>query len=523
MAATVTLRPGHVVALPLGKLAPDPFQPRKAFDPATLQSLADNLKARGVLQPILVRQSSKGSYTIVDGERRWRAAKLAKLKTVPVMLHQNSGTDVELLVDQVAANNLREQLSAMELARFLRDLRDRQKLTPNDIAAALVKHGLKAMTRKEVEAQLLLTDLPDWATEMIDAGTLDVEAAPAILRGMKIPGIGTALRAAVRQRVDWRGIVKENDAWEAVDRAASDKHADLTRVESYHGDPVHFNHKTRCKGCEHYQHGRGFAVCTNRELFGEHNKEAKAEGLGPGGRRPEKPSARAEAIEQEAKATQREYSIERKAQEYLHCWLLRRMDADNIAARSPIMEALVLWAAARYPGGWGCGSTTPPRVAELFGVDRVTRVAEAWGSLEAFLNSQGEVRSPLIACQILDSLDFAHLKLVAHNVYGLSLAPIWKMDDEYTRLFRKAELVHQLEQAEAPLPEGRKSWAAMSAGDLRAALLEHALNAELPVPAMLESLYMRTDVRGSWGDADETEDDSADTLILDDEDEERAA
>lgn len=118
------LKAGQVALVPIGQLKPDSGQPRKAFDEKALQALADNIKARGVLQPILVRCLGRGSpVVIVDGERRWRAAKLAKLKTVPVLLNRPAGEITELRVDQVAANNLREQLTTMEHARVLLEVR----------------------------------------------------------------------------------------------------------------------------------------------------------------------------------------------------------------------------------------------------------------------------------------------------------------------------------------------------------------------------------------------------------------
>lgn len=521
MTATA-LKPGRVEQLPVGKLAPDPGQPRKAFDEKALAALADNIKARGILQPILVRSLGIGGYQIVDGERRWRAAKLAKLKQVPVMLSHQRTDLVEIRVDQVAANNLREQLTEMEQARFLRDLRDSQKLSANEIAATLEKHGMKALGRKDIEARLLLTDLPDWAQAMIDGEQLEVGAAPAILRGAKIPGIAAGLRKHVEARVGWRGIVTDKDAWDAVARAAEDKHKDLTKVESYYPDPVHFDHKTRCKGCEHYQAGRGFAVCTSATLFTAHNQEAKDAGLGPGGRRQE-PKALAGAREEKAKTEQREHSIERTAQEYLHRWLLRLIDSERLYAQPAIESALLMWAAARQPGGWGIGQT-PQRIATMWGVERTQAVSERWDSLKDFLSvpaSQHADPECLIARQILDSLDFGHLLLVARHLYGESLAAFWLMDAEFPKLFRKAEIIAQLTRCGAQPPEGTKAknWEAMKTSDLHAAMLANAT--AIGVPTILIDLYSQPFLGPNEryvSERDEDDDDSVDALMPEDPD-----
>ena len=92
-AKAAPLKRAVVHELAVGALTPDPNQPRKAFDEKALQALADSIGERGILQPILVRQDGN-RVVIVDGERRWRAAKLAKLKVVPALLADLDEDDV---------------------------------------------------------------------------------------------------------------------------------------------------------------------------------------------------------------------------------------------------------------------------------------------------------------------------------------------------------------------------------------------------------------------------------------------
>lgn len=491
MAATVTLKPGHIAQLPIGQLAPDPDQPRTSIDEAALQALADNIKARGVLQPILVRAGEKG-LVIVDGERRWRAAKLARLKAVPAMLHVAGTTEVELRVDQVAANNLRQALSPMDFARFLRRLRDDQKLPASGIAAALEQHGMKALTKQEIETQLLLTDLPDWAQDMVDAKTLDLAAAPAIRRAAQDPEIGKAVRKSLEQKVDWSGRVTASEARETLRNVMRNTYVDLDRISSWNSEPVHFAHKTRCKGCEHYTTGDGFAVCRSKKLFAEHQAEAKAAGLGPGGSPPKRETKATVAKVEKQKAEQRERSIESTAREYLLRYILTALD-QPIETDYQLALSLVLWAAARYPGAYGDGRT-PPRIREMFGHDRADAVEQRWEGLPQMLRAPADLsdsRRPddvrLVARQVKDTCDLEHMIILARHVWGEDLASFWRMDEAFPKLFRKAEIAHQLKACGAQLPEGRRSWDAMKTAELQAQLLANA--ERVGVPQILRDLY----------------------------------
>jgi len=95
----------------IDKLAPNPYQPRQQFDEEGLRELGDSLKSRGEIQPIVVREHGKG-YQIIAGERRWRAAKLAGLKQIPVLVKDTAETDV--LLESLVENLHREDLTSVE-------------------------------------------------------------------------------------------------------------------------------------------------------------------------------------------------------------------------------------------------------------------------------------------------------------------------------------------------------------------------------------------------------------------------
>ncbi|WP_199899233.1 ParB/RepB/Spo0J family partition protein [Sneathiella glossodoripedis] len=100
--------------VPIDQLHPSPFQPRQLWDQEALESLADSIADKGVLQPILVRRdpSGNGSYQIIAGERRWRAAQIAQLHEVPVIIKDLSDTDS--LEIAIIENIQREDLSPIE-------------------------------------------------------------------------------------------------------------------------------------------------------------------------------------------------------------------------------------------------------------------------------------------------------------------------------------------------------------------------------------------------------------------------
>ena len=109
-------RPAPRQVLPVEQMTPNPDQPRRSFAPEALQELADSLRSRGMLQPLIVRPhpSDKGLYQIVAGERRWRAAQIAQLHEVPVIVRELS--DTEVLEVAIVENIQRADLNAIEEA-----------------------------------------------------------------------------------------------------------------------------------------------------------------------------------------------------------------------------------------------------------------------------------------------------------------------------------------------------------------------------------------------------------------------
>src|SRR6478672_413424 len=109
-------------ALPLAALEPNPWQPRRAADPARLQELADDIAARGVLEPLLVRKVAEGRYQVIAGERRYRAAGLAGRDMVPCLILEVDEAEARAI--SLVENLQREDLDIEDEARFFKELHD---------------------------------------------------------------------------------------------------------------------------------------------------------------------------------------------------------------------------------------------------------------------------------------------------------------------------------------------------------------------------------------------------------------
>jgi ParB family transcriptional regulator, chromosome partitioning protein len=159
--------------LPVELITPNPNQPRRSFDEQALVALADSLRERGVLQPVLVRPVPGGTYELIAGERRWRAAQLAGLPTVPAMVRPDD--DAASLELALIENMAREDLNPLEEARACALLIDELGLTRDDVGRRVGR------SRVAVSNLLRLLDLPDDALMLIEDGSLSEGHGRALL------------------------------------------------------------------------------------------------------------------------------------------------------------------------------------------------------------------------------------------------------------------------------------------------------------------------------------------------------
>lgn len=164
---------GGVRSLPLRRIEPNPLQPRREFDPEALQALADSISAHGVIQPLTVRETPSGYYQIIAGERRWRAARMAGLEEVPVLVVE---ADDRTVMELALIENLqREDLNPMEEAAGYRTLADDYRMTQEEIADRVGK------SRAAVANSLRLLSLSDELADMVRSGKLTPGHARALL------------------------------------------------------------------------------------------------------------------------------------------------------------------------------------------------------------------------------------------------------------------------------------------------------------------------------------------------------
>ncbi|MBC1728944.1 ParB/RepB/Spo0J family partition protein [Listeria seeligeri] len=199
--------------IPLKEIKPNPYQPRKIFDTKAINELRDSIKIHGVLQPIILRNTAKG-YEIVVGERRFRAAKEAKLKEIPAVVRDL--TEEEMMELSVIENLQREDLSPLEEAESYQFLMKKLGLTQAKLAERVGK------SRPYIANFVRLLTLPEEVQVMLRDGTLSAGHGRVLL-GLKVKKniIPTAKKAVaqgltVRQLEDVVSNLNENVSRETI-------------------------------------------------------------------------------------------------------------------------------------------------------------------------------------------------------------------------------------------------------------------------------------------------------------------
>jgi len=159
--------------LPVELISPNPKQPRRRFDQEALTALAGSLGERGVLQPVLVRPKAGGTYELIAGERRWRAARIAGLEAIPALVHERE--DAEALELALIENMAREDLNPIEEARACAALVEELALTREQVGRRVGR------SRVAVSNLIRLLDLPDEVIELLAQGGLSEGHGRALL------------------------------------------------------------------------------------------------------------------------------------------------------------------------------------------------------------------------------------------------------------------------------------------------------------------------------------------------------
>jgi ParB family chromosome partitioning protein len=162
-----------VSSVDIRDLRPNPYQPRRDFNEEKLEELAQSVREHGIIQPLIVRRSAVRGYDIVAGERRFRAAQMVGLTTVPVVVRDLS--DVELMEIAVIENLQREDLNPIEIAEAYQSLMERAGMTQEELARRV------GQSRSHVANMLRLLQLPDEVRQMVSKGKLTMGHARALL------------------------------------------------------------------------------------------------------------------------------------------------------------------------------------------------------------------------------------------------------------------------------------------------------------------------------------------------------
>lgn len=159
--------------VPISQVKPNPSQPRKVIDEDSIAAFAESIKQQGVIHPITVRRIDDGSYQIIMGERRWQAARIAGLPTVPIIERQ--ATDSEAMVLALVENLQREDLNPHDAALALRSLQEEHGFSQEEVASAVGK------SRATISNSIRLLNLHKSVQDLLRSGELEEGSARALL------------------------------------------------------------------------------------------------------------------------------------------------------------------------------------------------------------------------------------------------------------------------------------------------------------------------------------------------------
>jgi ParB family transcriptional regulator, chromosome partitioning protein len=214
----------ELVHLPVGSIRPNSRQPRKRLDAERIDELAESIRAQGVVQPVVVRPGAEGGYDLIAGERRWRAARVAGLATVPALVRETDDRDSLLLA--LVENVAREDLSPVDEARAYAVLMDEFGLALGEVAEQVGR------SKPTVSNRVRLLELPDDVLGLVERGQLTEGHARAVLAvpdneerrrlARRIVRGGMSVRAAERA-ARWAGASTKPRRRQPVDPALAER------------------------------------------------------------------------------------------------------------------------------------------------------------------------------------------------------------------------------------------------------------------------------------------------------------
>ena len=236
--------------LPVERIRPNPYQPRRHFDESALDELAESVRVHGLIQPVMVRPAGDGHYELVAGERRWRACQRAGLATMPAVVR--SVSDQQALGLALVENIQRRDLGALDEAAALHRLADEFDLTHQQIAE------LVGRSRAAVSNLLRLLSLPGILRQWLDEGRLEMGHARALLGLREAADQVAAAREVLERELSVAATERLVRRWKQPGQTRSakvpgrDVDPDVERLESELSDrlgaPVTITHRASGRG-----------------------------------------------------------------------------------------------------------------------------------------------------------------------------------------------------------------------------------------------------------------------------------
>lgn len=216
-------RPDMLV--PIEKLVANPDQPRRLFKEEDLADLTSSVKEKGIIQPLIVRETADGNYEIVAGERRWRAAQRAQLHEIPVLVRKFD--DVEVLEVAIIENIQRADLNSIEEAAGYRQLMDRFGHTQEKLSEALGK------SRSHIANLMRLLSLPEDVQDHVKEGRLSAGHARALITSENPSELAKkVVSGALSVRATEALVKKPAKTGDKPARAKAEKDADTKALEN---------------------------------------------------------------------------------------------------------------------------------------------------------------------------------------------------------------------------------------------------------------------------------------------------
>ncbi|KXK25813.1 MAG: putative chromosome-partitioning protein ParB [candidate division WS6 bacterium OLB20] len=192
------MKQAYIANLPIERIVPNPYQPRAEIKPETLVELADSIREHGIIEPLIVTRKNETTYELIAGERRWRAAKLAKMATVPVVVKEASPQ--QMLELAIVENIQRSDLNPLEEAMAFEQLVSMFKLSHLDIAKKV------GYSRPAIANKIRLLTLPTDVKKMLLNEELSEGHARAILGLTSQEAMVEAARITVRDKLSVRAV-----------------------------------------------------------------------------------------------------------------------------------------------------------------------------------------------------------------------------------------------------------------------------------------------------------------------------